>query len=87
MRIANRIDEVLPVFSYWQEQMKEKVFDGKKIKLMLTSTTYEDLDPLPKLTSEQREQFQNEENNTSTTDTLDSALTQTKVSGIERLKD
>lgn len=80
-------DQVLPVFTYWGEQMKEKVFNGKKIKLILTSTTYEDLDPLPKLTAEQREQFQNEENNTTTTNSLDSALTQTKVSGIERLKD
>lgn len=51
--------QVLPVFSYWQELMQEKVFDGKKATMILTNTTYEDMQPLPKLTDEQRELYKN----------------------------
>jgi hypothetical protein len=80
-------DDVLVVFSYWEQLMREKVFDGKKAKSILTSTTYEDMDPLPKLTPEQREALENE--TTQTTDnteaTIDSLSIQTNRSGVLRL--
>jgi len=81
-------DEILPAFSYYQEQMKETVFDGKKVKLILTSTKYEDMDPLPKLTDEQRQAFENElhpTENGNTENALDSTATQTTTSGVLRL--
>ncbi len=80
-------EQVLPVFSFWQEQMREKLFDGSKAKMVLTSTLYEDMDPLPKLTAAQRQTFETETtqttNNTETT--VDSLTTQTSRSGVLRL--
>ncbi len=84
--------DLLPVFSYWQTLLREQVFDGGKAKIVLTSTQYEDMKPLPKLTQEQRTTFENEEKNESTDqkqtneNTIDSLTTQTKVSGVLRLK-
>jgi Rad3-related DNA helicase len=49
------------VFSYWQELLRENVY-GAKGKLVLTSGTMEDLNPLPQLTAEQRQVFDAELN-------------------------
>ncbi|RYF86609.1 MAG: hypothetical protein EON98_03155 [Chitinophagaceae bacterium] len=85
-------DEMLPAFSFIQEQMREKLFDGEKAKLVLTSGAFEDMDPLPKLTDEQRQAFLNElkpkQDNPSTEDStnylVDTTVTQTS-SGVLRL--
>ncbi|MDQ6608474.1 MAG: hypothetical protein M3Y85_01480 [Bacteroidota bacterium] len=80
-------DELLPVFSYWQQLMREKVFDGAKAKLVLTSTKYEDMDSLPNLTAEQRQTFENEAKQTTdnTEAAMDSTTTQTAPPGALRL--
>lgn len=80
-------DEVTPAFAFWQDQMRENVFDGKKVKLVLTSTEYEDLDALPKLTAEQKQAFLNEINkvNEPTNELVDTSAVVNTSSGVLRL--
>jgi len=78
----------LTAFSYFQTLMREQLFNTNKAKLLLTSTSYEDLAALPKLTAEQRQAFDNELNQRTDQNTetvMDSTLTQTTTSGVLRL--
>jgi len=81
-------EEVLTVFSYWQELMREQVFAAnKKAKLILTSDEFEDQKALPKLTAEQRQVFENQtqETDQTTEQTVDSLTTESTTSGVLRL--
>lgn len=73
--------------SYVQDLMRERVFDGEKAKLVLMTARYQDLKPLPKLTPEERAQFDGTETKEKDQPVLDSTTVQTTVSGVERIRD
>lgn len=77
-----------PAFSYYQLLMQEQVFNSKKARMLLTATNYEDLDPLPKLTSEQRlvfDEAMRPTENQNTEPMVDTTITQSTTSGVLRL--
>jgi hypothetical protein len=87
--VEEKEDEIIPVFSYWHSQIQEGVLKNKKSKMILANTSMKDFKTVPKLTAEWREKFETQTTKTETENNtaLDSISTQTKVSGIERIRD
>lgn len=87
--VEEKEDDIIPVFSYWHSQIQDNVLKGKKSKMILANTAMKDFKTVPKLTDEWREKMEAQTTTTETenTNALDSISTQTKVSGIERIRD
>lgn len=80
-------DDNMVFLAFLQDQMRETVFDSKKAKFILSTAEYEDLDPLPKLTAEQKQAFLAEINKTNepTNEVVDTTAVENTSSGVLRL--